>query len=171
MVGIAVLIVGQWNMGGAEQNLGILLGLGSGVSYAGVAVYLRMLRSHDPMWMSALNHLWAALTLLVGALSAVGVGALAPDALWPPPEVSRLVVLVLFGVLQMALPYVLFGMGLRYVSPQEAGILTLTEPLLNPLWTYLRAGERPAASSVAGGGILVAMLLLRYIPAREKNGR
>jgi len=37
----------------------------------------------------------------------------------------------------MGLPYWLMARGLRTVSAQEAGTITLLEPLLNPLWAYL----------------------------------
>lgn len=158
MVGIAILLAGQWS--GREQQWGIVLGLVSGVMFAGVAVHLRRLREHDPLWLAALNHLSAGGMLAgIGSLAAaggLGEGIAAPTA-------RQCAVLALFGAGQMALPYVLFGMGLRSISPQEAGVLTLLEPLLNPVWTYLTAGEKPAASTLAGGAVLMSMLALRYV--------
>ena len=64
---------------------------------------------------------------------------------------------VLLGVVQMGLPYVLFARSLRHVPTQEAALLTLIEPIANPVWVYLLWGETvhrvlgsAAASSLAG---------------------
>jgi drug/metabolite transporter (DMT)-like permease len=44
------------------------------------------------------------------------------------PTLEQLIVFALYGAVQMAIPYWLFARGLRSVSPQEAGIITLIEP-------------------------------------------
>jgi DME family drug/metabolite transporter len=170
MIGIAILLAGQWHSE-EDHRLGMLLGLGSGVTYAAIAIFLRMLRAHDPTWLAFLNHFGAGVLMFVGIAAGIFAGAWSSDLLWPTPSAGELAMLTVFGVTQMAAPYVLFGMGLRSVSPQEAGILTLAEPLLNPLWTFLAAGETPSSWTVAGGSILMAMLLIRYIPRRRGAAR
>jgi drug/metabolite transporter (DMT)-like permease len=72
--------------------------------------------------------------------------------------------LFLFGSLQMGLPYWLVARGLRSVSPQEAGAITLLEPILNPIWAYLVSGEIPDKFTWIGGGFIVGALLWRYWP-------
>jgi drug/metabolite transporter, DME family len=78
--------------------------------------------------------------------------------------------LVLFGAVQMAVPYFLIARGLRVVSAQEAGAITLLEPLLNPLWAYLVAPdvERPRAYTMLGGTFILGGLLWRYWPGRRR---
>jgi drug/metabolite transporter (DMT)-like permease len=64
------------------------------------------------------------------------------------------------GVVQLAIPYVLFQLALRRVRPVDASLLILLEPVLNPLWVALATSERPDAFTVAGGlAILVAMII------------
>ena len=65
--------------------------------------------------------------------------------------------LAVFGVFQMAVPYWLFTRGLRTVSPQEAAIITLIEPLLNPVWAYLITPEKDTPNSwmFLGGGLIL----------------
>ena len=77
-------------------------------------------------------------------------------------------VLALFGVFQMALPYWLFTRGLRAVSSQEAAIITLIEPLLNPVWAYLITPEKdtPTLPMLLGGALILFALVWRYVPAR-----
>jgi hypothetical protein len=59
---------------------------------------------------------------------------------------------------------------MRYLvqSPQEAGMLTLVEPLLNPLWAFLvyPQSETPTAFTLVGGACVVGALAWRYWPSR-----
>jgi drug/metabolite transporter (DMT)-like permease len=66
----------------------------------------------------------------------------------------------------MGLPYWLFARGLRSVSPQEAGAITLLEPMLNPLWAYLISPETdtPAETTWLGGALILGALAYRYLP-------
>ena len=68
----------------------------------------------------------------------------------------------------------LVARGLRHVSPHEAGIITLLEPLLNPLWAYLITPEKdtPTPAMWLGGGLILAALVWRYVPDRVagRNG-
>lgn len=166
LVGVAILIAGQWSDAGASHRLGMMLGLGSGVLYAGVALFLRRLREFDPFWIAALNHLSAAAILGTGVAMAIASGTLPLEAAIPTG--SSWLLLAFFGVTQMGLPYLLFAVGLRKISPQEAGILTLIEPVLNPLWTFLVVDEVPSVYTVVGGTILIGMLFVRYLPKRRR---
>jgi drug/metabolite transporter (DMT)-like permease len=154
LLGIAVIVGGTWEGGG--QLAVIAIALGSGVTYAGVMICLRMLRDLSSRWLTVWNHLCGALALL--------------PFMWsmPLPAGPQLACLVLFGALQMGLPYWLVTRGLRSVSPQEAGAITLLEPVLNPLWAFLVSPETetPAAATLLGGAMIVGGLVWRYWPRR-----
>ena len=93
----------------------------------------------------------------------------APNEAHALPTWPQLGWLALFGTLQMGLPYLLMARGLRSVGPQEAGTLTLLEPILNPLWAYLVAPEKekPTVHILVGGGCILAALAYRYWPFRR----
>ena len=59
--------------------------------------------------------------------------------------------------------------ALHRVSPQEAGAITLLEPVLNPLWAYLISPETdtPTAVTWIGGVLILGALAYRYLP-RER---
>ena len=158
MAGVAVIVIGGWGDGGKLTAAGIALG--SGVAYAGVLIGLRVLRAASSRWLTIFNHLFAA-------------AALAPSLFFcwkATPSPAQLATLFLFGSLQMALPYWLVARGLRRVSPQEAGMLTLLEPLFNPLWAFLvyRQSETPSVYTLAGGACILAALAWRYWPSRRR---
>jgi DME family drug/metabolite transporter len=153
MVGIGIIIWGGWQ---GEQVPVIALALVSGLAYGGVLICLRVLRGVSSRWLTVWNHLWGALVLLplVWSLQA--------------PTIEQFIVLFLFGTLQMALPYWLVARGLRVVSPQEAGAITLLEPILNPVWAYLVSPktETPPLTTYVGGAIILGALAWRYWPRK-----
>jgi drug/metabolite transporter (DMT)-like permease len=158
LTGIGVIIAGGWT--GGEITV-IFIALGSGVTYAGVLLGLGMMRNLSSRWITVFNFLFSALALLPLVV------------LLPRPSVAQLVVLVFFGALQLGLPYFLVARGLRSVSAQEAGTLTLLEPLLNPLWAYLvmPEKERPTVFTFIGGAFILGGLLYRYWPLRRRERR
>jgi drug/metabolite transporter (DMT)-like permease len=150
LAGIGVIIAGGW--AGGQLDV-ILMALGSGVTYAGVLIGLRVLRGLSSSWLTVWNHVIGALALLPWVW------------LLPLPTAPQMVVLVVYGAFQMGLPYWLVARGLRSVSPQEAGTLTLLEPLLNPLWAWLVFRDEPFHwTTVAGGVFILGALAYRYWP-------
>jgi DME family drug/metabolite transporter len=164
-LGIAIILGGSvLQSGWASGELGVLgLGLASGITYAGVVIFLRLLRAESSRWLTVLNHLGGA--LVVGVAWLLLPPILNIDAT-PPGTVAQYVTLALFGVIQMGLPYWLMSRGLRSVSPQEAGAITLLEPILNPVWAYLVAGEVPPLATLIGGLFILGALAWRYWPSR-----
>ena len=169
MVGAAVIILGNWpwNRPPEEQALDIpvlLMGAGSGLTYAGVVLCLGHLKGECPAGLMVLNLFGCSFCIAAVVLVRFGWAVFQPWLI--APSAAQLLVLALFGALQMAVPYWLFARGLRSVTPQEAGIITLLEPVLNPIWAYLVAPERetPTIWTIAGGGILLGALAWRYAP-------
>ena len=81
------------------------------------------------------------------------------------PTWAQFAVLAVFGSVQMGLAYWLVARGLQIVSPYEAATITLLEPLLNPVWAYLVAGEMPSPFTIIGGAFILGALVWRYWPS------
>lgn len=158
---IGILLYGY--VGKPGEWVGIVYGLGSGVCYAIVVIGLRGLRGLDPLWLSAFNN-------LVGAL-ALGAGMLVWSGPIAVPSMPQMLALLAFGVLQMAIPYALFARGLREIGAPEAGLISLLEPVLNPVWVVLIHHERPAPATIVGGAFLLAGVLVRFWPTRSPLGK
>ncbi len=83
-----------------------------------------------------------------------------PGALPVPAWHARdAAVMLWLGVFQIALAYVCITRGIRHVPVFEATVLLMLEPALNPVWTWLVHGERPAAQSLGGGAIILSATL------------
>jgi drug/metabolite transporter (DMT)-like permease len=158
MLGVMVIISGS---GGGERLDVIGLALGAGVAYAGVLLWLRALRGESPRWLTVLNHLGSALVLL-------------PDAArFGLPTAGQLVWLFLFGAVQMGLPYWLMARGLQTVNASEAAMLSLLEPILNPLWAYLvsPAHESPPLATWIGGALILSGIAYPYWPRKKAEAK
>ncbi|MBY0588687.1 DMT family transporter [bacterium] len=171
LIGVVIIVATNRQVSAGEQ-WGMILGLTSGIFYAGAALSLRFLRDHDPRWLAFLNHLGAGTSLLIVNMIGVSQGWISPEVFYLPTEPTRLAVLIAFGILQMGLPYVLFARGLSVVPAKEAGILTLIEPVLNPIWAFLIARDLPTSGTLVGGAILLTSLLWQYWPlGKHERGR
>jgi DME family drug/metabolite transporter len=157
LAGLAWIVAGDWH---TAYFFGNCLALGSGLCYAGVIITLKLLRDEDSAWLVALCHAAAGLVLLPMVMTRTL--ALSPLQ-WS--------LVSLFGVVQMGLPYVIFASALRRVPIQDAALLTLLEPILNPLLVYCLWGEPVEIGTWIGGGLIVGGLALRSWLLRAAESR
>lgn len=150
VAGVGLILLFELSQG--EASAGVACGVASGVFYAGVVISMSFLCHEDPAWLVALNH---AVTAAVLFPWVVYLGR------WP--SLGQLGVLACFGIFQMAIPYVLLLRSLRTISNQEVVAIGLVEPVLMPLWVFLVWHERPKAWTIAGAGLILVGLVLRYV--------
>ena len=146
-VGVGVILVFEVY---GQRHVGVLLGVISGVLFATVVVLMQHMREENAAWLIALCHGLTAAALLPWVVY---------YDVWP--TAGQLLVLAAFGAVQMAIPYILLNRALRTISSQEAVLICLIEPVLNPI-LVLTWGERPAWWTMAGAGFILLGLLLRY---------
>jgi drug/metabolite transporter (DMT)-like permease len=99
-----------------------------------------------------------AAAVIAGNIAAFAVCL--PMAL-PVHEVSamNLAAVMYLGLFQVGLAYVFLTRSLKQVRGLEASTLLLTEPVLNPVWTWLMQGERPGFGALAGGALIILSTL------------
>jgi drug/metabolite transporter (DMT)-like permease len=153
--GIFTIVVAG-HSGTAGEWLAVAAGLLSGLGYACVVTALRGLRACDPRWLAAVNNLVGAVVL------AVILRLLGGFRLMPSP--TQCAILAAFGIVQMGIPYALFARGIRSISTVEAGLISLIEPILNPVLVALVIGERPRWPTIVGGTFLLLGVAARYLP-------
>lgn len=154
--GIAFSFMGQFD---ATGMLGNGLAVLAGMCYAGM--YLITGDATVEERMSG---------ILVGQLITMGVGLpmlIAGRAAITPSAVGYV---VLLGVLQLGVPYLLYGMAARDISPLACCLLSALEPLLNPVWVFLVHGEAPGAWPLVGG-VLVIATITAWSVLKGRQGR
>ncbi len=151
-IGIAVMIAFDPPAG---SMLGPGLGLFSGIAFGALILVLEKVDrtasgQANPFLIVLSNNFGATLILLP---ICVATGALAAHP-W------QLGIVGSTGVIQLALPYVLFQFALRRVHPVDASLLILLEPVLNPVWVAIFVGEAPGPGTILGGLCILSAMAL-----------
>ena len=148
MIGVGIISLDSV---GQPDMAGVLLALLSGLLFAAYMINLRRTSEINPVYLTWINNLVCALLLLFVVKSQLWLTA------------THLWILIVMGAVQLGMPYFLFSKGLHAVSLQEASLIALIEPVLNPLWVALVVGEIPSKATVAGGGMILLGLGVRYV--------
>ena len=166
--GIGVLLWDVWDGAAPGGWVVPALGVASGLGYAGVIVGLDAVDA-DARRRTGSPANVAAVVLWNNTLAAA---VLLPWAGWRGEldlSARTAAVLLLLGVWQMALPYVLFQLGVRRVGPVAAGLIVLVEPVLSPLWAFLKLGEVPPTGVYTGGALILAAVAAGVLTARPRR--
>ena len=93
--------------------------------------------------------------ILVGQITAFIIGL--PFVIATKPEFSALPVLyiIILGVFQLGIPYILYGRASELCPPLACCLLGAVEPLLNPIWVLIFDGEKPGIFALIGGIIVI----------------
>jgi drug/metabolite transporter (DMT)-like permease len=137
--GVMMFFTDHLTFGGLAGNL---LALISGLTFAVLAVFLRKQKDE-----SALE------SVLIGNLVTALIGL--PFMFQSSPGGQSWLGLVLLGVFQLGLSYVLYTEALKRISALEGILITSIEPILNPLWVFLALGEMPGSWALIGGAIVL----------------
>lgn len=147
-VGIVLFFLDQLSPGNIAGNLlGILAGLFLSIMF----VLVGLAGEDDSVRMSGI--LFAhTLTALIG----IPAGALLTSS-FSAPEVCFVLIL---GVFQLGIPYILYAIASRDCSPLACSLIGMLEPLLNPIWVLIFDGETPGFFACVGGVIVLAALTI-----------
>lgn len=147
MLGMAVFFFDKLS---PDHMTGNIIAVASGVSFALVALCMRAQRGVS-----------TAESILMGNIVAAVVCA--PFVQPFPAEPTIILNLLAMGVVQLGLSYVLYSYAMAHVTAIEAVLITVLEPLLNPVWVMLTIGEVPSAYAVVGGAIVITSVVTRGI--------
>ncbi len=145
LAGIALTFRDEFSAAGV---LGNVAGLASGLAFALMAMLLRKEREGSP-----------ASALLLGNLLTAAIGL--PFGFGKMPSAPEWTALVVLGVFQLGVSYILYSVAIRHVTALEALVITMLEPILNPVWVALRQHEVPGPWSFAGGVLVLGAVVLR----------
>jgi drug/metabolite transporter (DMT)-like permease len=154
LCGVALFFVDQLSLEGLS---GVIAALASGVSFAWLTVFMRLHRNGSP---EAIVLLGNVLTLLFASPWMFPFANLERNGIW----------ILLLGVLQLAIPYLLYSRAIKHIRALDAAIISIIEPILNPIWVILVRGEHASRWSIFGGAIVLTTSLFRsFLASREKQ--
>ena len=148
VIGMILFFVGKLEPGHIEGNLVALV---SGIMFA--AFFLGMKRNDQQYQQSSI--FWGNIIVAIVCIPFLAsLEVITFSDIW---MVSFL------GVFQIAFAYAFFASGLKRVIAVEASIISMVEPVLNPVWVFLGYGETPTIYSIIGGLIIVAAITARTL--------
>jgi drug/metabolite transporter (DMT)-like permease len=154
LCGIALFFVDQLSFEGIS---GVFAALGSGVSFAWLTVLMRRQRNESP---EAIVLLGNVITLLLALPWMLPFAGLQRNGVW----------ILMLGVVQLAIPYLLYSRAIKHIRALDAAIISIIEPILNPVWVILIKGEHASRWSLIGGTVVLTTSLLRsFLASRDKQ--
>ena len=143
-LGIALFFVDQL---GGGTTIGNLVGILSGVFFAGMFLTSGGIDAH-----SRINGILQAqmITFLIGIPFCLTTSM--------PFTFGSVTSILALGVFQLGLSYVVYSFATRTCPPLMCSLLAVMEPLLNPVWVFLFAGEAPGRWSLIGGIVVVGAI-------------
>ena len=129
--------------------LGNVLAILAGIFLAFMFVFVGQAGGDDSVRMSGIlfAHL---LTALIGIPT-----GLAGTTSFSGMEIFYIVIL---GIFQLGIPYVLYAVASRDCPPLACSLIGMIEPLLNPVWVFIFAGELPGIFALVGAIIIIAVV-------------
>ena len=123
---------------------------------------LRKNKGGEPISAILFGNIWIVITC--AAISLAQFASFEAFALSP----KNALLTGFLGVFQIALPYVLFVHAIKHIPALEASLLSMLEPILNPIWVMLFVGEIPSLNALIGGSVIIgAVALQNIVSARQ----
>ncbi|HEY1944461.1 MAG TPA: EamA family transporter [Roseiarcus sp.] len=82
----------------------------------------------------------------------------------PALDLRDLIILFLFGLTTVCVAFVMFMEGAKFVPSAEAGLVSMLDVALGPLWVFLAFGENPGRATLIGGAFVIGAVIWRVIP-------
>mgnify|MGYP001016215141 CR=1 FL=1 len=130
--------------------LGTIAAIASGFCFGCVTLFLRKQKDGRGLETVILGNIVTALISI-------------PFMIGSSPGVRGWILLSVAGIFQLGIPYLLYTIALKYVSALEAILITIIEPILNPVWVLLAIGEKPGPWALVGGGVVLLSVTVRSI--------
>jgi DME family drug/metabolite transporter len=148
MVGMLLFFVGKIELGHLEGNI---IALFSGVAFA--AFFLGM-KKNDPKFQHSSIFYGNILVAIISIPFLFTLETL---------KSNDFIMVTFLGVFQIAIAYAFFSAGLKRIYAIEASIISMIEPVLNPVWVFIGYGEVPSITAIIGGLIILGSIIIRSI--------
>ncbi len=147
-LGMILFFTGELSPGHLEGNIVALL---SGAAFA--AFFLGMKKNEKEYQQSAIfyGNIIVALICIPFILELETI------------SFSDLWMVSFLGVFQIAVAYAIFTYGIKRILAVEASIISMFEPILNPVWVFIGYGEVPTIYAIIGGIIIISAISVRTL--------
>ena len=150
-IGISLFFLDDLSPG---SLLGNLFGISAGIFLALMFVCIGQVQENDSLRMSGI--------LLAHSFTTV-IGILAFPFVNFSTTSMEIFYVLLLGVFQLGIPYVLYTLASKHCSPLTCSLIATLEPLLNPVWVFVFIGETPGFYALIGAVIVILSISIWLI--------
>lgn len=148
VLGMLLFFIGKLEPGHFEGNIIALL---SGIAFA--AFFLGM-KKNDQRYQQSSIFYGNILVSLICIPFLFSIEVVTFSDLW---------MVTFLGVFQIAVAYAFFASGLKRIFAVEASIISMVEPVFNPVWVFFGYGEIPSVTAIIGGLIILGAIVVRSL--------
>ncbi len=151
--GMALFFLDRLSAGGFWGNL---LAVGSGVLFAFSMVLLRKQKEGSPLESIMLSQFMTFLVSIPFLFGGLSGSATVPAAMaWGA--------IAFLGIFQIGVSAILLAYGVRHVTAVQSFLISMIEPIFNPVWVFLLLGEVPGPRALLGGLLILGATTLRSV--------
>jgi drug/metabolite transporter (DMT)-like permease len=162
-----------------DAILGDILALSSGLTYGATSVFMRKIKDGRTSGSMLAANFMAGLVALPFVIKDPPSLLNSPtqsltDALRQAQGTSSVFFYILpllsilwLGTVHTGLGNLLYAKAITKITAFEAMLTSVIEPILNPVWVLIFTGERPAATALAGGALIIIAVLVSGIERRK----
>jgi DME family drug/metabolite transporter len=140
-----------------DNTLGVILALAGGVVLTGLLISQKL--NHPDYQPGAV--FWGNVLVCIVTLP------------WfldnPFPDSTQNMYLMILGFGQLGLGFVLFVLGQKHLPAIESSLISMLEPVLNPIWVMIGYGEVPGYFALIGGTIILITLIFRMVIVNRQS--
>lgn len=157
-----VMITGIGNIGGGNDLIGILFGLGAAVFYATVILLNKFIKNVQGIHRTFLQFLSAMAVLFPYVIMTSGVTLENMDRIgW--------INLLIVGLIHTGVTYCMYFSSLKELPGQKAAILSYIDPLVAVMISVTILGETMTPWQVIGGVLILGFTLWNEITPKAEN--
>jgi drug/metabolite transporter (DMT)-like permease len=145
--GMVLFFIDEMSPGNMLGNIYAIL---SGFCFACMVLLLRKQKDDSPLESVFWGNILTAFVSL-------------PFMLTSKPDTSSLIGILLLGVFQLGISYILYSSAIKHVTALEGILIPVIEPILNPVWVFLALGETPGPWAFVGGLVVLLSIVGRSV--------
>ena len=160
-IAVGVILFMASGLESAQSALGNLLALTEGISFAVMTYSCQKAVGDNPIGMASLANLFTGMVVFL----------LFPDSLklvWDL-DARNIILLLILGIVQVAMGYACYNIGIKYVSSQKASMIALWEMILGPAWVAIFLKEYPSPMVLCGFLFILTGMVIDSLPKRQQN--
>lgn len=142
--------------------LGNIIAFASGITFAFCTIFQRKQAIYTPDDNTSSDSFMLA--QLITAVFGLPFIFAVPNGI---PDVKSLIFLVLLGCIQMGFANITYSIGIKKVNALSASLITMIEPLMNPVWVFIFVHELPGMLCVCGGVLIIASVVFREVMIKK----